>query len=155
MSKMRFRNTVITIFVILWTVVFHYESIRHFYLNPLFKKSLPKVKLLFPPAGWIMFFNVDDGYGTVEVLGVKDDHAQTIDPHDIFRTRTIMFDNIHRNIMSSMGDIRQAKQTCRFLQWRFPYFDKFIVTVVQYPSLTKQPYLRYQQPLYQCLAKEK
>ena len=153
--SVKIRNTIITTFVILWTFVFHYESTRHFYLNTFFEKSLPKVKLLFPPAGWIMFFNVDDGYGTVEVLGVKDDHVQTIDSHDIFRTRTIMFDNIHRNIMSAMGDIRQAKQTCRFLKMRFPYFDKFIVTAVQYPSLIQQPTLRYQQPLYQCLAKEK
>src|SRR5438309_486667 len=82
------RNTLISIFIILWIIVFHYESIRYFYLNPIFKRSLPKMKFLFPPAGWIMFYNVDDSYGLVEVLGVKDNILQVIDPHDILRTRT-------------------------------------------------------------------
>src|SRR6185295_8127850 len=99
-----FRNILISIFVIFWILAFHYESIRYFYLQPHFKKTLWKVPYLFPPAGWIMFYNVGDNYGYVQVYGIKDKKIQPIDAHDIFRTRTIGFDNIHRDILSSVGD---------------------------------------------------
>ena len=144
------RNTIISIFIILWIIVFHYESIRYFYLNPIFKQNLPKMKFLFPPAGWIMFYNVDDTYGFVEVLGIKDNVLQLIDPHDILRTRTIGFDNIHRNVLSTVADRHVAKSFCQFLDRRFPYFDGFAVTAVEYPSVTKEPYHRVQRVLYQC-----
>ena len=146
----RRRNIWITIFVIFWMYLFHYESLRYFYLNPYFKRDLPKFKFLFPPAGWIMFFNVNDNYGFVEVYGVKEDKSQLIDPHDIFRTRTIGFDNIHRNILSEVSSPERSKDFCRFLHYRYPYFDKFAVVLVYYPSLTKEPYKRLQQLQYQC-----
>ncbi len=148
--KHHFRNTIITLFVIIWTIVFHYESTRHFYLEPLLGKNLPKTKFLFPPAGWIMFFNVDDNFGYVEVYGIKGKEPQPIDPHDIFRTRTFGFDNIHRNILSSVADPSAGRSFCKFLRYRFPYFDRFAVSVVYYPSITKQPYERYQEVKYQC-----
>ena len=146
------RNTTITIFVICWILLFQYESIRYFYLNPFFKRDLPQFKFLFPPAGWIMFFNVSDSAGYAEVYGFKNDVPFLIDPHDIFRTRTIGFDNIHRNILSSVISADQAKPFCRYLKFRYPYFDKFVVAAVYYPSPAKEPFKRIQQAQYQCLA---
>ena len=152
MSSKSLRNTTITIFVIFWILLFHYESIRFFYLNPFFRRELPKFQFLFPPAGWIMFFNVGDSTAYVEVYGVKNNESFPLDPHDIFRTRTIGFDNIHRNILSSVGSLDQARPFCRYLRFRYPYFDKFVVTTIYYPSPTKEPYKRIQQAQYQCLA---
>lgn len=145
------RNTFITVFVILWLGLFHYESIRHFYLQPAFQKALYKVKFLFPPAGWIMFFRVGEGFGYTEVYGVKDQKSQLIDPHSIFRTRTIMFDNIHRGILGSVADKTRAPQFCRFLRYRYPYFDSFFITVIYYPSMTKEPFKRFSEVRYQCV----
>ena len=154
MPHHRLRNTIISVFVVLWIIVFHYESIRYFYLQPFFKKPLPKIKFLFPPAGWIMFFNVDDAYGYVEVYGVKNKQAQIIDPHDILRTRTIFFDNIHRNVLSTVGEKSLARPFCGFLERRYPYFDRFLVTTVYYPEMSKKPYYRLEQVLYTCEGKK-
>ena len=153
MLNIRLRNFFISVFVIFWLFVFHYESIRYFYLDPLFKKPLPKVKFLFPPAGWIMFFNVNDSYGYIEVYGIKDKSVELIDPHDIFRTRTIGFDNIHRGILGEVADIHRAQSFCGFLRWRFPYYDRFAVTSVYYPAVTMDPHKKYQQIQYQCEAR--
>ena len=149
MSK-KFRNVVISIFVIVWTVVFHYESTRFFYLNPFFQKNLPQLKFLFPPAGWIMFFNVDDAFGYAEIYGVKDGQPQPIDAHQIFRTRAIGYDNIHRNVLLEVLSENEREPFCRYLKRRFPYFDNFLVTAVHYPSVVKTPMLRQQQVAYQC-----
>ena len=144
------RNVFITVFVILWTVLFHYESLRQFYLNPLFQRDLPHMKFLFPPAGWIMFFNVDEQFAYAEVYGVKNNQTQMIDPHLIFRTRTIGFDNIHRNILSVVLSPEEEKSFCRYLHWRFADFDRFVVTVVVYPSVAKTPMQRIQRVAYEC-----
>src|SRR5688572_13052480 len=94
-----FRNILITLFVIIWTLGYHYMSIKHFSLDPHFKKPLPRVPMLFPPAGWIMFYNVGDQFGEIDVYGLKDINIQLvnqrafvqakeyqrIDPHLIFR----------------------------------------------------------------------
>jgi hypothetical protein len=144
------RNTFITIFVIVWTILFHYESTRHFYLEPLFHRPLAQMKFLFPPAGWIMFYNVDDNYGFVEVYGVKDKGLFLIDPHEIFRTRTIGFDNIHRNVLSTVADPVTSKQFCAFLKRRFPEYRNFVIASSYYPSLTKNPGTFSQQIQYQC-----
>ena len=150
MKNQRLRNIFISVFVIIWIAVFHYESSRAFYLQPFFKKSLPKLKLLFPPAGWIMFYNVDDNDGFVEVYGVYQGQVQRIDPHDIIQTRTIAYDNIHRNILSEVGNVELKLSFCKFLQRKFPDFDNFLVTVVYYPSITKTPHRAIQKVIYQC-----
>ncbi len=144
------RNIIITIFVILWTIVFHYVSTRAFYLEPLFKRRLPMVKFLFPPAGWIMFFNVDDEYGYVQVYGVKGKGIHPLDPHQILQTRDIGYDNIHRGVLNNVLGEGMQRSFCRFLKKRFPEFDNFLVTVVYYPSLTKTPHLQHQRVEYQC-----
>jgi hypothetical protein len=147
---MKARNTIISIFVIVWLVVFNYESIRHFYLEPLFQRSLPKMKFLFPPAGWIMFYNVDDSYGTVQVYGVKEGRTQLIDPHQILQTRAIGYDNIHRNALVGVLNPGMAKSFCTFLYRKFPYFDNFVVTYINYPSLIKEPFKQEQNIVYEC-----
>ena len=109
------RNTIISIFVVVWIVVFHYESTRHFYLEPFLKRPLPQMRFLFPPAGWIMFFNVGDNYGNTEVYGVKDGRTQLIDPHQILVTRAIGYDNINRNALSTVLSRDVANDFCAFL----------------------------------------
>ncbi len=152
----KLRNAFITILVICWGLLFHYESVRYFYLNPFVKNigvenlEFPKIKFLFPPAGWIMFYNVGDQYSTPEVYGVKGNQPQLIDPHDIFRTRTIGYDNIHRGILHSATSKGVEKRFCSYLNRRFPYFDRLLVTVNYYPSMIEEPYHKQQQVRYQC-----
>lgn len=135
MNKVRLRNFGISLFVIVWLAVFHYESIRYFYLNPFFGRELPKVKFLFPPAGWVMFFNVGNGFGATQVYGLKDGRQQTIDPHQILQTREIGYDNIHRNVLSTVLTPGLREDFCKFLKRKFPYFDGFWVTYINYPAL--------------------
>ena len=127
MRNKKIRNTIITVVVIIWSLIFHYESVRYFYLNPLFEKSLPKVKFLFPPAGWIMFFQVNNSFGNVDVYGLKEKTMQLIDAHDIFRTRTIGYDNVHRNVLSTVANTQYAESFCKYLKYRFEYFDNFYI----------------------------
>lgn len=150
MKNKKIRNILISLFVIVWTAVFHYESICGYYLEPMMGHRLPKMKFLFPPAGWIMFFNVDDTYGHVEVYGVRDKSLFRLDPHEIISTRFIGFDNIHRNILVSTASGREQKPFCHFLEGKFPGYENFVVTIVQYPSLTDDRYRRVESPVYQC-----
>lgn len=144
-------NIVISLFVVFWLGVYHYVSLRHFYLEEWFDRSLPKVKWLFPPAGWIMFYRVDDIFGFTEVYGVKDEQLQRIDPHEIFRTRTIGYDNIHRGIMGNVANKKKGPMFCGYLKRKFPYFDQFVVISYYYPSITKEPHDRLQQVQYRCV----
>ena len=144
------RNIFISIFVVIWILVFNYESTRHFYLEPWLRRDLPKVKFLFPPAGWIMFFNVDDSYGLVEVYGVKDGRTQMIDPHQVLPTRPIGYDNIHRNALSMVMSRNMAQPFCGYLHRKFSYFDSFLVTYVNYPSVSQRPFERLQTVAYEC-----
>lgn len=150
MAPRRLRNFLISLFVIVWTVVFHYESTRHFYLEPLVKRPLPKLPFLFPPAGWIMFFNVDDDFSYAEVLGIKDGQSQVIDPHAILMNRTIGYDNINRNVLSSVLSRNLKESFCAYLERKFPAFDDFYITAVGYPSIIERPYERYQVVIYTC-----
>jgi len=140
----------ITIFVIVWSCAFHYESVRGYFLNPLFDTTLPKVKFLFPPAGWIMFYNVDDHFGHAQVFGVKDKGSQPIDPHDIIPTRFIGFDNIHRGILGNALRRQNRYSFCRYMERKFPYFDNFVFSWVDYPNLSENRHQRKQQIVYQC-----
>ena len=144
------KDICISLFVIIWILAFHYESLRAFYLNPLFKRELPKVKFLFPPAGWIMFFNVDESYGMAEVYGIKNGQPQLIDPHDIFQTKAIGYDNIHRNVLSGVLDPRKGQSFCRFLRRKFPDYEGFWVVAVQYPSVIRQPGQKLYRVMYRC-----
>lgn len=148
--KMPLRNKLISIFVVIWLAVFYYESTSYYYLQPLFKRELPRMKFLYPPAGWIMFYNIGDNFGYTEVLGIKNGVPQPIDPHQILQTRAIGYDNINRNALITVLTPGEPEPFCSFLQRKFPYFEKFVVTYVQYPHLTEQPFERTRSVVYTC-----
>ena len=139
MLAIKIRSALITVFVVAWTLLFHYESLRTFYLNPAFGRELPKFKFLFPPAGWIMFYRVDETEGRAEVTGDKGERSELIDPHRIFANRWIGYDNIHRNVLISVLDRRQAASFCRYLKRKFPEYERFAVAYVIYPSNIRFP----------------
>ena len=144
------RNRVISIFVVLWLAIFYYESTCYYYLQPFFNRALPRMKFLFPPAGWIMFYNVGDNFGYTQVYGVRDGKSQAIDPHDILQTRAIGYDNINRNALSTVVSPGISDTFCPFLKRKFPYFEKFLVTYVEYPYLTEKPFEKRQVLAYEC-----
>ena len=149
-DKRRRHNRLISIFVILWTVIFHYESTRHFYLDPFFGRPLPKVRFLFPPAGWIMFYHVDDSYGLAEIYRLNGTDAQFIDPHAIFETKAVLYDNIHRNVLSTVLSPYYQQDICRFLKRKFPDSPEFLIAAVYYPSVTKTPQKKLYRIDYIC-----
>ncbi|MBI4051346.1 MAG: hypothetical protein HY400_02455 [Elusimicrobia bacterium] len=147
----RFKKIFISAFVIFWTFIFHYESTRHFYLDPLFRKELPKLKFLFPPAGWIMFYNVGEGEGRAEVYGLK--RGQTpflIDPHRIFNIHWLGYDNIRRNILGTVLHPSYSYPFCNYLRRKFPQYPTFSIVQVYYPSVVKEPNKKLYQEAYRC-----
>ena len=148
--QIKARNTLITIFVLLWSLLFHYESLRYHYLNPFLNRELPKFKFLFPPAGWIMFYEVNETEIQAEVYGQKGDALELIDPHRIFANRWIGYDNIRRNVLVSVLDPYGARSFCRYLRRKFPEYDYFAVAEVIYPSVIKYPGKRILKLAYKC-----
>ena len=158
------RHALISLFVIFWLGVYHYMSLKHFYLEPWLKRPLPRVKMLFPPAGWIMFYQVDDQSAEVQVWGLQKvkltgsgsnislsyDAKFLIDPHDIFRTRTIFFDNIKRGLM--FGAVARQKPFCDYLEKRFPEYDGYEVKYIIHPAMTEKPESKFERIAYQCLS---
>jgi hypothetical protein len=155
---LRRQRLLITWFVIGWTLLFHYETLRANYLSPLVLRlrsaqagrPLPKVPLLFPPAGWIMFFNVDRSYGSAEVYGIHGDQPTLLDPHDIFPIKNVGYDNIRRNVLVSVLYADRAPGFCRYLQRKFPDYDSFAVVYAQYPDLIDMPDQVLRQVAYRC-----
>ena len=155
-----------TWFVILWTLLFHYETLRANYLSPLVLRlrsarashaaeglvgrPLPKFPLLFSPAGWIMFFQVDKTYGFAEVYGLRQGKAVQLDPHEIFATRAVGYDNIHRNMLVGVLDRHDAPAFCRYLHRKFPDDAAFAVVYAQYPDLIQTPDRILRQVAYRC-----
>ena len=144
------RNRWITLFVILWLLVFHYESLRYDYLRPWLRRELPKLPLLFPPAGWIMFFRVDASEGCAEVYGISQGQPQRLDPHDIFRTRCVGYDNIRRNVLVSALEPSRGRDFCRYLARKFPAYRGFAVVYLQYPSVIEHPPRAQRYLVYRC-----
>ncbi len=140
----------ISIFVVAWLLLFHYESLRYNYLNHWFGIELPKTKFLFPPAGWIMFFAIEDSTGAAEVWGVKGDQIENIDPHKIYATRWLGYDNIHRGILTHALNPYCGKAFCNYLQRKFPQYDNFAIVQVYYPSVSKEPSKKFYQVIYKC-----
>ena len=151
---MKVRNVFITCLVIVWTLFFHYQTFRVKYLNPFVKQAfqieLPKIPLLFPPAGWIMFYNIDPSYGFAEVYGIRDDESVRLDPHDIFETRAVGYDNIHRNVLVGVLYRERAPAFCRYLDRKFPAYDAFTVVYGQYPDIIKAPDDLQRHVMYRC-----
>ena len=136
---MRRRNVLISCFVIVWVGLFHYETLRLNYLSPWLGHPLPKLKFLYPPAGWIMFFNVDRSYGYAEVYGLRQGRPEMIDPHRIFSTRFVWYDNIRRNMMVSTLSRSAAPQFCAYLRRKFPQYDSFAVVYSLYQDVVDHP----------------
>lgn len=144
------RNKIITVFVIAWLALFHYESLRAGYLSPLFGRPLPKFKFLFPPAGWIMFYSVDETEVMAEVYGIKNSRPELIDPHRIFPNHWIGYDNIRRNVLSTVLDDFYADSFCRYLRRKFPEYDVFAVAAAIYPSNARYPGKKILRRVYGC-----
>lgn len=150
MTRFFNRNIWISGFVIVWVTVFHYETLRLNYLSPLVGRELPKLKFLYPPAGWIMFYNVGRFYGAAEVYGVRDGQPNLIDPHDIFATRFVWYDNIRRNVLISVLSASAAPPFCRYLRRKFSQYDSFAIAYVVYPDLVDRPTDKLYQLAYRC-----
>ncbi len=97
-----------------------------------------------------MFFNVDESYGLAEVYGVKEGKAEFIDPHKIFETKAVLYDNIHRNCLSTVLGAHYRKSFCRFLKRKFPQYEQFLVVGAYYPSVVKTPDKKLQNVEYVC-----
>ena len=144
------RSIPITWFVICWTLLFQYETLRANYLSPLLHQRLPKIVLLFPPAGWIMFYNVARSYGFAEVYGIRGHEPTLLEPHDIFRTRAVGYDNIRRNVLVSVLESSHRDAFCHYLGWKFPTYDDFLVVYAEHPDLIDAPGEVLRQPVYRC-----
>ncbi|MBI3323802.1 MAG: hypothetical protein HYZ92_00795 [Candidatus Omnitrophica bacterium] len=147
-------------FVVAWIALFHYETLRLKYLTPLARRwvrvdagaggSLPKFKLLYPPAGWPMFFRIERSYGFAEVYGFARGQPILLDPHEIFSTRFVWYDNIRRNVLISVLWGHDGPRFCAYLRRKFPGFDGFAVMEGVYPDLIAQPNQRGYQLAYRC-----
>ena len=137
-------------------LLFHYESLRANYLNPLLQpllhRDLPKCPLLFPPSGWIMFFEVEPRYGFAEVYGFRQGRSTKLDPHAIFATRALGYDNIRRNVLVGVlsPSAIAAPPQCVALRQRHPraYGMMVLSGVCRDPAetpATTLPFCRYLQ----------
>ena len=147
---MRRRDVLITCFVILWSLVFHYETLRLSYLSPWVGRELPKLKFLFPPAGWIMFYRVDAAYGFAEVHGLRRGEPVQLDPHAIFENRALGYDNIRRNVLVSVLSPEDGPAFCAYLRRKFPEYDRFAVLYGQYPDVVHRLDEINRQVMYRC-----
>ena len=150
MLPRKIRDKAITVFVIVWCLVFHYESLRAGALNPLFGRELPKIKFLFPPAGWIMFYQVGESEVRAEVYGLKNREHTLIDPHRIFDIHWLGYDNIRRNVLVTVLDPYYARTFCPYIHRKFPEYDGFAVAEVVYPSNIRYPGKKLMKVLYEC-----
>ena len=141
---------VITVFVILWLALFHYESLRYNFLSRVYGHELPKFKFLFPPAGWIMFFNVGESEVRAEVYGRKGENIEFIDPHRIFDDHWLGYDNIHRNVLVTVLDARVGEAFGRYLRRKFPEYEGFYVMQVVIPSNIRFPGMKKTLLAYTC-----
>ncbi|MDP3703773.1 MAG: hypothetical protein Q8R78_05240, partial [Candidatus Omnitrophota bacterium] len=113
-------------------------------------RQLPKIPLLFPPAGWIMFYAVDRGYGFAEVYGIRNRQMERLDPHRIFTTRSLGYDNIRRNIMIGVLSQGRAEAFCRYLRRKLPEYDVFAVVYAQYDDMVADPDQVQRRLVYEC-----
>ena len=146
------RNTAISVFAACWLLLFSYETLRAGYLSPLAGRRLPKFPLLFPPAGWIMFYTVDRTYGFAQVYALSHggDKAILVDPHDIFETKAVGYDNIRRNVLVGVLARDRAPDFCRYLRRKFPEAQAFAVIYAQYPDVVNEPDRIQRQVAYRC-----
>ena len=101
-----------------------------------------------------MFYRVDPSFGYVRVFGYKDGQGNEIDPHEIFRVRTIGFDNIHRGVIGAAASTYNQASFCDHLYRRFGEMDSFRVVATYYPNFVEKPYGQYHQIMYSCPGKK-
>ena len=146
----RFKKVAISVFAALWLLVFHYESLRAMYLDPWVGVHLPKIKFLFPPAGWIMFFEVDESHSQAEVYAQDGGRLVLLDPHSIFKTRYVGYDNIRRNILLTVLSPDKAPTFCPYLRRKFPQYKSFVVAYRVWPSVVRNKNQTVTRPIYLC-----
>ncbi len=150
MPATRLRQLSSVVFVVVWIALFFYETLRLNYLSPLLGRALPKLPLLYPPAGWIMFYQIEPRYGYAEVYRINGKSAELIDPHDIFATQAIGYDNIHRNMLVSVLDARRGEVFCAYLKRKFPDAGGFAIVHAEYPDLIASPDRVLRRVSYRC-----
>jgi len=97
-----------------------------------------------------MFYTIDNSYGHIRIVGVKVGQNIYIDPHEIFRVRTIGYDNIHRGIIGVAADQRKAPAFCHQLRKRFDDVEYFKIYYQYVPDFTENPYEQYERLIYTC-----
>ena len=97
-----------------------------------------------------MFYNVDRSYGFAEVYGIRDGQPVQLDPHHIFETKAVGYDNIRRNVLIGVLYRDVTPSFCRYLRRKFPEYDSFAVLYNQYPDIIDTPDRVLRQVAYRC-----
>lgn len=97
-----------------------------------------------------MFFNVGESEGHAEVYGIKNNKPTKIDPHAIFENCWLGYDNIRRNVLSTVLHRGYQWSFCNYLRRKFPQYLTFAVVQVYYPSVVKEPDKKFYQEIYRC-----
>jgi hypothetical protein len=97
-----------------------------------------------------MFFHVDERYGLCEVYRGTPGGPIRIDPHAIFETKAVGYDNIHRNMLVSVLDRRLGPAFCAYLRRKFPGNKGFAVVHAQYPDVIRRPDRLLRGLAYRC-----
>ncbi len=96
-----------------------------------------------------MFYSVGEQDVHAEVYALDGARQTMLDPHEIFATRWVGYDNIHRNILVTVLEASLALPFCGYLKRKFPGHDDFVVAQAHMPSvITDKRTLR--QGLYRC-----
>ena len=97
-----------------------------------------------------MFYQVDRSYGSAEVYGETPDQRALIDPHRIFSTKGVGYDNSRRNLLIGVAYRERAADFCRYLRRKFPEYPAFEVAYAHAPDIVDHPDQVLRQVLYRC-----
>ena len=124
----RFGKIAISSFVVFWLLLFNYEALRAFYLQPLAGRSLPKFPVLFPYFGWNMFYSLPNSWSTAEIYGTRDggQDLERIEADKIFSSRVPGIDFNRRNVIGKVLDPKISGDFCVYLERKFPGYKNFI-----------------------------
>lgn len=135
----RSRKIVISLLILAACFLFHYESLRPVYLQPLLKKPLPHTPLFFPAQGWTMYYKVANAWLTAELYGLNPGQKpQKIDLHEVLDPGFWAYDAIRQNIVMHAVPKAQMPSFCRFLAARFGQYENFMITYPKYARLTPE-----------------
>lgn len=149
----RLRKIAISVFVIFWLLLFHYEALRAFYLSPLAGRDLPKFPVLFPTFGWNMFYSLPNSWSTAEVYGSRNgpSEPERIEADRIFSLNFPGFDFNRRNVIGKVLDPKISGEFCAYLKRKFPAYQDFTIrhAVVTQLVPTRAP-KQYLPPVVRC-----